>query len=714
MNPCRPRVRPDQWSMARVFPGLTLSRGVGSVLLFMQLAAAPPKQKWTLGSPSSLVEQVQGKPLFVERLVSLGYQVWRFGDSWVRLSYSDDRVIAWSNTGALKVELRPGADTTRDRRFGAGSTRDDVVRLQGTPTALEPRPDAGLVLLLYGTSVVRISATDGRVVSWQSPSGVLMARVTPPPVTMTLALRPADGPMQLTTHVEFQGVGDDSVLDADARATIAVTVHNDGQAPVRDIRASATLERSFAGVDIGKGERAEFIPPGATVTLRVAVATAESLPDGVLALRVSIDDGRSAVLRPARLLVRTRAFRAPALALEAIGIRDQSGNGRIEPREIIDVTARIVNRGAGNARDVRLTIDAGDQVQLTPESQRRVSLGTLRPGEMRDVQFSAFANAAATAFPVILSLHESRPRFDTLLVLPLALDLPYSALATMPMRGSALRAHDVLPPMVIDVDNDIPRALARPNAVAVVFGVERYERAPGVPFARRDAAVFREYVSRLFGIGDDPARLYFRTDDEVTIGEVRKVFGDDGWLARRVTSETDVVVYWAGHGEADLKSHAGYLLPNDADPNYPAQTGIALVELYDRLAALHAHSVTVFIDACFSGNTRSGAPLLDGARGVVVSLEHPALRSATMAVFSAATGEQLASAWPQQQHGVFTYWLLKGLRGEADVNGDGLITVDELDRFVRMNVSRTAALLDREQTPQVVAREKSRTLVWLP
>jgi uncharacterized caspase-like protein len=174
-----------------------------------------------------------------------------------------------------------------------------------------------------------------------------------------------------------------------------------------------------------------------------------------------------------------------------------------------------------------------------------------------------------------------------------------------------------------------------------------------------------------------------------------------------------VIVYWSGHGQTDLRTKAAFLLPNDADPNYPAQTGLALAELYERLAALKARSVVVFIDACFSGSTREGSALLAGARGVVVSVEHPALRSETMAVFSAATGEQVASAWPERQHGVFTYWLLKGLRGEADADADGAVTVDELDRYVRATVSRSAAALDREQTPQVVARDKTWTLVRL-
>jgi len=250
-----------------------------------------------------------------------------------------------------------------------------------------------------------------------------------------------------------------------------------------------------------------------------------------------------------------------------------------------------------------------------------------------------------------------------------------------------------------------------PNTLPGVLGWERSGRPPSAPYARRDASVFREYAAQLFGIGDDPSRLYFRADDEVTGTEFRKVFGAGGWLARRVTPGTDVVVYFAGHGISDLKTRQSYLLPNDGDPAYPAQTGYALAELYDRLAAMGARSVTVFVDACFSGRSRDGSQLLAGSRGVVVSLEHPALRSPGMAVFSAAQGDQLANAFPAGQHGLFTYWTLAGLRGGADADKDGAVSVSELDRFLRNNVPKAAAALDREQTPEVVARDATRALV---
>ncbi|MBA4070843.1 MAG: hypothetical protein C0497_03265 [Gemmatimonas sp.] len=695
---------------------------------------ASAQVKWTLGSPSPTVLKIQGRPLLVERLESLGYELWRYGESWVRLSSIDGRVAGWWNAdGALKVAWRPGSDTTSEGTFTSGSSRDDVLRLHGTPTAVEPRPASGAVVLRFGPSLVSVSSRDGRVLSWLDPRGALRTRPDPERPNASapsdLRSRPGGSPLvpdhtgparvalpSLAVRVALAGARaeGDAVMDAESRAGLDITVWNDGPGVAYGVTAGATIERPTPGIDVGSGGHADSILPGRGVTLRVDLATSDRLPDGAVAIQVRASDrsGRPATNAP-RLVVRTRALRPPALVLEGIGVRDQSGNRRIEPREIVDVAARIGNHGVGPARGVRVFIAGGPDVQFTPESARTVVLGDLEAGESRDVPFSAFTGAGATAFPVTLDVREARPRFDTVFTLPLALDQPVASLPALRVRGrdTALRASPAA--LVVDVDTGIAAAPARPQAVAVVLGVERYGRLPAAAFARHDAAVFREYAQRVFGIGDDPSRLYFRTDDEVTGGELRKLFADDGWLSRRVTAETDLVVYWAGHGQTDLRTKSAYLLPNDADPDYPAQTGLALTELYSRLAALKARSVVVFIDACFSGSTREGAALLAGARGVVVSLEHPALRSATMAVFSAATGEQVANAWPAQQHGVFTYWLLKGLRGDADADTDGVIRVGELDRFVRGRVAQSAAGFDREQTPQVVARDKALAVVRL-
>jgi hypothetical protein len=671
--------------------------------------ASDSARQWTIGSPAALVAEIQGTPSLIERLGSLGYVASHFRGGWVRFGTNSERVIGWSNAVGLKVRLVAGVGTTTDSAFSVGSALDDVARLEGTPGAFVPRADLGEAWLRYGRATVRVGLTDLRVRSWDDPGHALHARA---PV---LSARPAHPrparPAALTATITFADEGDDGVLDAEERGTTAVSVRNAGAGTAYDV-ALTVVVAAGSGVRVVSASTADSIPPGREATLRAVVLASPAIADGSASLRVGVREANGFDLDPAQtVVVKTRALLAPRFVLDGIGVADQSGNGRIEPREMVDITARIANRGAGVAHNVRATIMPGPGVMLSPDSPADVTIGSLRPGESRDIRFATFANSRATGFPLSITVHETHARFDTTFALPLALDRPLAATPMLIVRGREPHAIDTPAALVVDVDTGVPRPVSRGHTVAVVLGVERYQRTLAAPFARHDAAVFREYAAGLLGIGDDPNRLFFRTDDEVTGGELHKVFDTGGWLSRRVTAETDVILYFAGHGVADLKTHAPFLLPNDADPNYPAQTGYALNELYERLAALGARSVTVFIDACFSGSTRDGTSLYAGARDVVVSVEHPALRSETMAVFTASSGAQFASVAPDRQHGLFTYWVLKGLRGDADADADHRISVGELGQYIRARVSDDAARQDREQQPEMVARNKLRTIV---
>jgi len=427
---------------------------------------------------------------------------------------------------------------------------------------------------------------------------------------------------------------------------------------------------------------------------------------------VRVREGNGFDLDPSpRLEVTTRAFRAPRLVLEGVVVNDQTGDGRIAPREIVELRVRVANRGTGEAREVRASLRLGPDVFLTPDSPKSAAFGTMRPNDVRDLVFSAFTNSRAKDFAAAVELHEARARFDTVLTLPLALDRVLASTQVIVERTRP-GTTSAPPPLVVDVDTGIPRTRTRnASAVAVVLGVERYDRLPDVNFAARDAATFREYAVKTFGVRDDPEHLYYGIDGDVSGTALRKLFGADGWLARRVTPETDVIVYWAGHGGPDLTTRSPFILPSDGDANYPVQTGYALNELYTRLAALGARSVTVFLDACFSGWTRDAGQLLQGARDVAVSIENPVLTNDRMAVFAASAGNQVSSAWPAMRHGLFTYFLLKGLRGAADSDGVPGVSVGELDAYLRREVPPQAGRLDREQRPQLTAVKSDRVLV---
>lgn len=252
----------------------------------------------------------------------------------------------------------------------------------------------------------------------------------------------------------------------------------------------------------------------------------------------------------------------------------------------------------------------------------------------------------------------------------------------------------------------------RPESLGIILGVEEYRYAPEVTYARNDARVMRDYFIKTLGIPEN--RIYFRLDAEATQGEFRKIFDPaQGWLAKRIKPGlTEVFVYYVGHGAPDISTGDTYLMPSDSDPNYPS-TSYRLAELYRSLEQLPVKQATVFLDACFSGRAGRGRQvemLLAGARGIGVQPRTARLGDNTM-VLTASAGNQVSSGYPARSHGLFTYFLMLGLQGEADADRDRAITMQELHTYVRQRVGAEAGMMDREQTPELFGSMLDRVLV---
>ena len=264
---------------------------------------------------------------------------------------------------------------------------------------------------------------------------------------------------------------------------------------------------------------------------------------------------------------------------------------------------------------------------------------------------------------------------------------------------------------VSDVDGDLAASLlSRPSALAVIVGVGTYAKAPPATFAAEDARTAARYFETMLGI--PASRIELLVDGEATLGQMQRVFGDDGWLARRVSPDSEVFVYFAGHGMAELEKFSPYLLPADADPNYLRQTAFSLDKMIEMVASLNARSTTFFLDACFSGLTREGVALLDNARPLLV--EQSRRVPSGLSVFSGGSKSQIVSALSDQGHGAFSYSLFKGLAGDADLDHDRRVLASELKTYLEEAVPRAVLPLDREQTPGIVLADPEQVMVQLP
>jgi hypothetical protein len=232
----------------------------------------------------------------------------------------------------------------------------------------------------------------------------------------------------------------------------------------------------------------------------------------------------------------------------------------------------------------------------------------------------------------------------------------------------------------------------RPHDFALVVGIDRYERLPPADFAENDALD----VSRLLeAVGVPEENTVVLSGSDASRTEVEKYL--EGWLPRRVKPDSRVYFFYSGHGSPDIKAGTPYLMPWDADASYLKNTALPLSRLYASLGRLPVKNVVAFVDACFSG-TGDRSVVAPGLRPLV-SVRAPAILPPRLSVLSAAASDQTAGSLTDRKHGLFTYYLLLGLSGSADANGDGHVTLEELYAYARRRVTVDARRQRREQTP---------------
>ena len=133
------------------------------------------------------------------------------------------------------------------------------------------------------------------------------------------------------------------------------------------------------------------------------------------------------------------------------------------------------------------------------------------------------------------------------------------------------------------------------------------------------------------------------------------------------------------------------------------QRGIALDEFYASLSDMSFNQTTVFLDACFSGVNRENEGVTEGLRAVEVDADDTEVADGSLVVFSAAQGNETAQGYPEEGHGLFTYYLLQNLN-----NTSGYTTLGSLADNIEQGVTFQAPQLKmkKKQTPTTTASQR--------
>ncbi len=217
-------------------------------------------------------------------------------------------------------------------------------------------------------------------------------------------------------------------------------------------------------------------------------------------------------------------------------------------------------------------------------------------------------------------------------------------------------------------------AAAGPRLNALLVGVSDYANPSyrtGVGFAAKDALdlaeVLRAQAQR--SLFRDQVQVRTLTNGQATRGAVLESLR----ALRGATRPDDVtIVSFAGHGVLD--EGATHFMPQDGDVEHLASTAVDPAQLGGLVAALHGR-VLVLFDICHAGNALFAAQRLPDMSGLVNQMRKP---GAGVMVLAATPASETAIEVPGGQNGAFTDAVLRGLRGGAQPDAEGLVYTDQL------------------------------------
>lgn len=352
-------------------------------------------------------------------------------------------------------------------------------------------------------------------------------------------------------------------------------------------------------------------------------------------------------------------------------LREGQINERLESGEKVTMEVEVSNTGTIAAKEVVVRF-SGTPV-LVEQFANPVPVGDLQPNEMKRVVVSARIppTEAVRQGELVLFVEGANG------VSPVQKKFPIEWYPRHAMSGMS---------PVDDVDRipDTTRGIERKKTVGIAIGMStfRHPTLSPVPFAAHDAEMMAAYFNKLIGIPSEQVQLL--TDEHALKDDFIEVFEE--WLPQQAEPGSDVFIFIAGRALVNPSTGAVSLIPHEADPASPLRL-ISLRRLHDALARLPIQRAVLMMDLTWTSS--GGEPSADGKEPTWNAIP-TALRGEKLVQIVGTSRREQAHSHEKGRHGLFTYFLLKGLSGAADRDQNGIVAVGELCGYARDRVAVVA------------------------
>ena len=245
---------------------------------------------------------------------------------------------------------------------------------------------------------------------------------------------------------------------------------------------------------------------------------------------------------------------------------------------------------------------------------------------------------------------------------------------------------------------------------ALIVGISDYTNLQKLDFCKNDGKEVYEVLTSLGYEISDKNKLVGEAKGEKVKDAIYDFFDD-----RTNNLDDTLVFYYSGHGVPDVEGEM-YLASSDTDPDKPYRRGFSFEELRKRMENTIATRVVVILDCCYSGSAKiSKGNEEDAAKRGRLIIEQKSRKlpeGQGKYILSSSQSHQEAYALTTGKHSIFTYYLLEGLKGNAEsIDSEGNVTPQSLGNYVIRTIMSLPPDERPRQRPVIKAEESGNVIL---
>ncbi len=232
----------------------------------------------------------------------------------------------------------------------------------------------------------------------------------------------------------------------------------------------------------------------------------------------------------------------------------------------------------------------------------------------------------------------------------------------------------------------------------LLVSIEKYDLAP-LAFAGQDIEKFSVTLMARYGCEAQScinnAAMSTESGEDLPRRSVMRKIED--WC-KRLSAEDTAVLYLAGHGVKDGEGKL-YLAMTNFDRKNFETAAVPLEWIRDQFGQCNGKNKLLLIDTCFAGTSKS----VDFEQANSGEISGAFADLSNVATIASCREDEKSWLWMEMKHSLFTYWLIEAFKGHADLNGDRVLTFNELVQYLNNNIPWAAQIaLEKPQHPVVL------------